>query len=169
MAKKPRSKRASGRGKPPPAESAHARRVRLYLEKHPGATKAQARGHKPAEHATRAKRAREEKRLTENERAAIRRYARAQAKRSGADAGELYGDMIDWTRREGGKGYKDFERMRRFRDRLHKKGPSDVRVRIRKGTAELIGDTRAREGNIEAMDNFIDDNEVPDPTWLWYH
>jgi hypothetical protein len=170
VAKKPRRKAAAGRGKRPPAgETAHAKRIRLYQQKHPGASRAQARGHKPAEHATRKERARAEKRLTENERAAIRRYARAQAKRAGRDADDFYRDMVAWTQREGGGRFKDFERMRRLRDRLAVKGPSDVRIRIRQGTAELIGDTRAQERNIADMDDFLDDYDVPDPEWLWYH
>ena len=168
MAKKPRRKTAAaGRGKAPAGESAHARRIRLYLEKHPGATRAQARGHKPAEHATRKERAKREKRLTENERAAIRRYARAQGRRSGQDADDLYRGMVGWAQ---DKGFKRFEQMRRLRDRLAVKGPSDVRVKVRRdGTAELIGDTRAQERKIADMDDFMESHDVPDVEWLWYH
>lgn len=165
MAKKPRAKSAAGgRGKRPPAESAHARRIRLYLEKHPGATRAQARGHKPAEHATRKERARREKRLTENERAAIRRYARAQAKRSGEDASDLYADMVAWAQP---RGFRAFDRMHRLRDRLSKR-PSNLRIRMRDGTAELEGDLAQRDRNIDDMDDFIDKYDVPDSRWLWY-
>lgn len=168
MAKKPRSKRASGRGKPPPAESAHARRVRLYLEKHPGATRAQARGHKPAEHATRAKKARREKRLTENERAAIRRYVRAQAKAGRIDdseVGDLSASSIEWLQE---RGFGAFKRLRRLRDRLEKT-PSNLRVRrLKDGATELVGDLAQRDRNIDAMDDFMDEYGPPDVRLLWY-
>ena len=169
MAKKPRSKRASGRGKPPPAESAHARRVRLYLEKHPGASRAQARGHKPAEHATRKAKARREKRLTENERAAIRRYVRAQAKagRIGDDeVSDLAASTIAWAQEQGYR--RAFERMRDTRDRL-KKTPSNLRVRkLKDGTTELVGDLAQRDRNIDVMDDFMDEFAPPDVRLLWY-
>jgi len=168
VAKKPRSKRASGRGKPPPAESAHARRVRLYLEKHPGASRAQARGHKPAEHATRKAKARREKRLTENERAAIRRYVRAQAKAGRIDDGEvsdLSTDAIAWAQE---RGIGAFHRLRDTRDRL-KKTPSNLRVRkLKDGTTELVGDLAQRDRNIDAMDDFMDEFAPPDVRLLWY-
>jgi hypothetical protein len=170
VARKPRSKRSRRRpGGSPPAETPHARRIRQYLEKHPGATKAEARGHRPGEHRTREERARALRRLTEKERAAIMRYARANARRTGRQVQETYRDMVDWAQREEGDGFKDFDRMRKLRDRLTKRGPTDVRIRMRKGVATLVGDTRGQARNLEAMDEFLEDYDVPDIEWLYYH
>lgn len=150
----------------PAAETAHARRIRLYLEKHPGATKREARGHRPAEHATREQRAKREKRLTEKERAAIRRYTRKQAKRGGRDPDELYRATVEWARE---RGFKVFDRLKATRDRLRKNGASGVRMRIRKGVAEMIGDTRKQQRNVALMEDFADAYDVPDVALLYYH
>jgi hypothetical protein len=160
------------RGSAKPAETAHAKRVRLYLEKHPGATKAEARGHKPAEHATRKERARQAGRLTENERAAIKRYAARQAKRAGRDPDAAYRAMLAWASRDGGRGFRDFNRLRAERDRLAKRGPTDVRMkRLKDGSVEMVGDTAGRDRNVDAMQGFAEDYELPDDAawWLWYH
>ena len=176
MAKKPRGKtatrsasRSSGSGRrasTPPLETAHARRIRRYLEKHPGATKREARGHRPEEHATRAKRAKAEKRLTEGERAAIRRYTRQRAKDGDVDADELYAATVQWARE---KGFKVFDRLKATRERLRKAGASGVRMRVRKGVAEMIGDTRKQQRNVKIMEDFAEAHDLPDSVLLYYH
>lgn len=168
MAKRPRSKSATGRGRPPPAETAHARRIRLYLEKHPGATKAQARGHKPAEHATRKERARAAGRLDENQRATVRRFAHRQARRNdgGPEGSDVARDMLARFDRAGG--WRDFERIKKavtrhagMRRRRHR-----VRSVDKAGKVATIETTPDRVWN--DMEDFADDLDVPDE-WLYYH
>ena len=172
---RPKSGGGSGggpRSRPPPAETAHARRIRLYLEKHPGATKAQARGHKPAEHQTRKQRAQLAGRLTEGERATVKRLAKQQARRNrgGPDDGEVYRSMLAWAQREGGGGFADVRALQAQIARLHRRGASDVRVRRYKdGTVTLVGDTARQAQNLDEMDDFASLYDVPDTAWLYYH
>lgn len=177
MARKPRSKTAtrrptrSGGGKSRAGETAHERRVRQYLEKHPGATKAQARGHKPKEHATRERRAKEAGRLTERERAAIKRFATKNAKRRGLNPGDVYDDMASWAQ---AKGFKNFDALRSQVTQLGRRKSQRYRVRRRKlksgrYSTTISGDLGALQDNLDAMDEAFDDLEIPDREWLWYH
>jgi hypothetical protein len=166
VAKRPRSKSATGRGRPPPAETAHARRIRLYLEKHPGATKAQARGHKPAEHATRKERARAAGRLDENQRATIKRFAKLQASRKNSDSGELYRAMVERFDRKGG--YRDFERIKAevARHAGMKRGRNRVRSLDKSGKTVTI--EHAAERVWDDFEDFAERYDVPEE-WLYYH
>jgi hypothetical protein len=173
-ASKPRtrssSKGSSGRGrKAAPIETAHAKRVRRYLEKHPGATKREARGHRPDEHRTRRERATKLGRLTETERATIKRFARRQAKRGGVDAEATYRDMVRWASREEGAGYGGFVKLKAAVERLRKRGKTNIRAVTKNGVTTLVGDTRRRSGNIDIMEAFTQANDIPDAFWLYYH
>jgi hypothetical protein len=179
VARKPRSKTAtrrsgsrSGGGKrsPPPArETAHQRRIRLYLEKHPGATKAQARGHKPAEHRTRKERARLAGKFDENQRASVKRFAGRQFKRNrdGPDPDELYRLMLEkyqskprgWQRFEIDKGQvARHAKMRRHRNR--------VRSVDKAGKVKTI--EMAPERVWEDFEDYAEEHDIPEE-WLWYH
>lgn len=167
MARKPRStktRRPSGGGGRRTAETAHQRRVRLYLEKHPGASKAQARGHKPKEHATRERRAKAAGRLTEAERAAIRRFAKRQARRMDADPSEVAAEMIAWAQE---KGMGSIDALRDQVGRLNKR-QSNFKIRRRKGVVRFTGSSVGRSRNLADMDAFTDRYNLPDPRWLYY-
>lgn len=169
MARKPsktRSRRPA-RGGGPPRESAYERRIRLYIEKHPGASRAQARGHRPSEHETRRKRAEAEGRLTERERAAIRRFARRNARRrEGADPDEIYSDMLAWARE---RGFGAFDAMRSQVADLEKRGASRVRIRMRGKVAHFEGNVAAQAANVATMEGFATRHGVSDIQWLYYH
>jgi hypothetical protein len=167
---KPRSRPAPTprRGTVKPVETAYQRRIRQYLEAHPGATRREARGHRPAEHATREQRARERGKLTERERAAVKRFAiRNARRRPGSDPDEIYADLIDWT---SARGFETFDRLRSQVNDLAK-NPSRVRVRLNRktGQAEIVGDLNARSRNMGLMESFVSRHDVPDIEWLFYH
>lgn len=179
MARKPRSKTAtrrgssSRRGSARAGETAHQRRIREYLRKHPGATKAEARGHKEGkrEHVERERRAKREGRLTEKQRAAIKRFATKQAQRKGVDVSDVYPTMTEWAQ---AKGYGSFERLRDGVTKMRRDKRSRYRVRRRKlksgkYSTTISGDIGAYEGNVALMDELFDDLDLPDHDWLYYH
>lgn len=138
--------------------------MRRFLEKNPGATKAQARGHKPKEHATRERRAKAAGRLTEKERAAVRRFARRQAKRMDADADDVAEQMLDWAKE---KGMAAIDAMKGEVARLNKR-QSNFKIRRRGRTAYPVGSNVGRSQNMADMDAFVDRYNLPDPRWLYY-
>jgi hypothetical protein len=107
--RRPGTRRGDGSKRAPTVYTGTSKRVIAYLEKHPHATVAQARGHKPDEHRTRKERARAAGKLDENQRNAIRRYAKQQAvpARMNTDSGELYRAMLERFERPGG--WREFE------------------------------------------------------------
>jgi hypothetical protein len=181
MARKPRSKTASrprsrstGGGRSSAVLTKHGERLEKFKAKH-GITgeltaeqRRQARGHKPAEHATRKERARAAGRLDENQRASVRRFAHRQARRNagGPDGSDVARDMLDRFDRAGGN--RDFERIKKavaryagMRRRRHRVRSVDKAGKV--ATIETSPD-RVWDG----MENFGDDLDVP-VEWLYYH
>lgn len=159
----------TSRAKPATTYTGSSKRVRDYLAKHPGATVAQARGHKPDEHRTRAARARAAGRLTESERASLKKFARRQARRNegGPDGDALYKAMLERFNRKGGAAafgrikasVERHAKIRRRRHRVSKVGKGGKTVRVELAPYKsLWGD----------MDDFADRYDVP-VEWLYYH
>jgi hypothetical protein len=171
VARKPRSKtatrrssRGGGSSRSPTVYTGTSKRVIDFLAKNPYATVAQARGHKPDEHRTREQRARKEKRLTERQRAAIRRNSYITAKQMDGDPDEEYRRLVAWAQREGYRAFEAMEKERRYLAK-HRSG---VKVRVRKGVATLHGDLDQQGKNFARMDRFVTRYNVPEPKWLYY-
>jgi hypothetical protein len=156
------------RGSAKPAETAHAKRIRLYLERHPGATKAQARGHKPAEHKTRKERAQKLGKLTENERATIKRFALRQSKRDrGGSVEDNYRVLMMVANDHGMTGIRDIMQAQK---KLEKSGANYIYVTKKKGgVATLSGDLGANARNLDLMDAIMARYDLPDTSLLYYH
>jgi hypothetical protein len=159
--------RPLGRGNPQ-AQSAYERRIAAYQAAHPGATRAQARGHAPKiiaglevrEHVSRrARELRED--LTTYQRGAIRKWAAGQAARlekPGANRERLakaIGD--DMTEKTIKRGYDAFRAMA---DELRRMG----RARNRQGKVLILA---GRARNIAVMEDIADEWDI-DLEWLFY-
>ena len=163
-----RSGKGGGSRRSPTVYTGSSKRVIDYLAKHPHATVAQARGHKPAEHATRKERARAAGKLDENQRAAIKRFAtkQASARRMGADPGDLYRQMVERFDRPGG--YARFERARGGVGVNEKKRRRRNRVRRLDKSGRMVRLEMKAEPVWDDMEDFADDLDVP-VEWLYYH
>jgi hypothetical protein len=159
--------RPSGRGAPQ-AQSAYERRIVAYQAAHPGATRAEARGHAPKiiegrevrEHVSRkARESRED--LTTYQRGAIRKWAAGQAARlekPGANreqAAKRIGDaMIERTIK---RDYEAFKSMAAELRRLHRQRSHQGKVLILAG----------RANNIAIMEELAEEWDI-DVDWLFY-
>ena len=152
--------RPSGRGNPQ-AQSAYERRIAAYQAAHPGATRAEARGHAPKivagrvvkEHVSRRERERRED-LTTYQRGAIRKWAAGQAKKSGADPDEIGDVMIERTIK---KGYPAFRAMADELRRMH-------RARNKQGKVVILA---GRANNIAIMEDLAEEWDI-DFEWMFY-
>ena len=152
--------RASARGAPQ-AQSAYERRIAAYQAAHPGATRAEARGHAPKvvagrvvkEHVARRERERRED-LTTYQRGAIRKWAAGQALKSGADPDRMAAVMIERTVK---RGYPAFRDMADELRRMH-------RVRNRQGKVVILA---GRANNIAIMEEFAEEWDI-DFEWMFY-
>jgi hypothetical protein len=166
MARRP-NPRPQGRGNAA-AQSAYERRIAAYQAAHPGATRAEARGHAPKiiegrlvkEHVARRERERRED-LTTYQRGAIRKWAAGQAarlERAGVNrerAAERIGKaMIERTIKRGYDAFKDMaaELRRMARQRSHQ------------GKVLILAD---RANNIAIMEDLAEEWDI-DLEWLFY-
>jgi hypothetical protein len=163
--KTPRSKGRGVRASKGTAQSAYERRIAKYLATHPGATRQEARGHKRREHVERERREVLKTGLTSHQKISVRRFAEKQAQRSRADPDETKAQMLRWA---GETGYDKFEALRDKVKELSKRKRARVRQRIRSGKKIIRIDVTGRSPNIDEMEDFADDIEVPFE-WLFYH
>jgi hypothetical protein len=179
VAKKPRAKPSprrpssrSGGGKrspPPTVYKGTSKRVIDYLKKHPTATVAQARGHKPAEHKTRKERARAAGRLDENQRAAIKRYAKITAPLNdgGPDPDELYQAML--AEFDGPGGWERFQQAKRGADHHAKLKRHRHRVRRHDKAGKLVTlEMEPYQRVWPGMEAFAAELGIP-VEWIYYH
>lgn len=159
-----RSSAAPRRASPRGALSPYEQRIANYLARHPGATRAEARGQKPGEHRLRERRAKEAGRLTEKERAMIGRFAKVQARRMDADADEVRAEMIAWAQQYG---VGHIEALRDQVKDLNKR-QSNFGLRRRGKVARFTGSQAGRSRNLADMDAFTLRYNLPDPRWLHY-
>jgi hypothetical protein len=166
MARRP-SSRPQGRGHPQ-AQSAYERRIAAYQAAHPGATRAEARGHAPKiiqgrvvkEHVSRRERERRED-LTTYQRGAIRKWAAGQAARlekAGASrerlAKQIGETMIERTIK---RGYDAFRDMAGELRRMHRERAHQGKVVIFAG----------RANNIAIMEEIAEEWDI-DFEWAFY-
>jgi hypothetical protein len=152
--------RPSGRGNPQ-AQSAYERRIAAYQAAHPGATRAEARGHAPKivegrevrEHVSRRERELRED-LTTYQRGAIREWSRQQARKSGANADRMATVMIERTIK---RGYPAFRAMA---DELRRM----ARMRNRQGKVIRL---EGRAQNIAIMEDLAAEWDI-DFEWMFY-
>jgi hypothetical protein len=152
--------RPSGRGNPQ-AQSAYERRIAAYQAAHPGATRAEARGHAPKiiegrevrEHVSRRERERRED-LTTYQRGAIRDWSRKQALKSGANPDRMAAVMIERTIK---RGYPAFRAMA---DELRRM----ARMRNRQGKVIRL---EGRAQNIAIMEDLAAEWDI-DFEWMFY-
>lgn len=159
--------RPSGRGTPQ-AQSAYERRIAAYQAAHPGATRAQARGHAPKivegrvvkEHVSRRERERRED-LTTYQRGAIRKWAAGQAarlERPGVNrdrlAERMGKDMIEKTIKRGYDAFRDMaDQLRRM-----------ARERSHRGKVLILA---GRANNIAIMEELAEEWDI-DFEWMFY-
>lgn len=116
-------------------ETPYQKRIRLYKERHPGATTQEARGKPRAEH--RIRKAREvHEDTTTYQRGYIRKWAAGQARKVGANADYVYETMLEKVIKRGRDGFADFRamvdgvrRLAREKARLSKAGRIEGRAR----------------------------------------
>lgn len=168
---------ARGRGRAPRPQTAYEKRIARFLAAHPGATRQQARGHKPREHIERRERELAAG-ITTYQRSMVRRWALEQAERNPriSDPEEMVRRLQRWTTHHG---YERFRQVRAFqqglkqtkRQRLRKRIRVEGKViRIEAGPADSSGPTIAK-----MADRFeqADLPELPDDDegwhWFYYH
>lgn len=118
-----------------PHETPYQRRIRLYKERHPGATTQEARGKKPREHVERARREKEKSGLTPYQRSKIKADAIQQAYRArehGVTAAEVEAGFTRMVRERGWDAYKD---IRAFINAQHKARTHQGKVVVLAGRA----------------------------------
>lgn len=174
------ARRSTAKGSRPAAGreplSAYEKRIADYLARHPGATRQEARGHRPpagrTEHAARMEKERASGGLTTYQRAAIKRFATRQAKRAdrNRDPDRLTREMREWTEQ---KGWHRFEQLRETVKRKSREPRVRYRVRRRRGKdggARVLDiDTAGAVARRDMMDDLVEDFDVPDVEWLYYH
>ena len=142
----------------PRSEWSAAYRRRIERAEAAGKSRQSARGHKSHEHVERKQReARQRDALgvpTTAERAAIRKFAREQAQRTGLDPTELGNDMIAYATSRGIDRFKVEMARQRAAAR-------DYRSQLRRGTYASIG--------MSFLEDMSDDDGFPDPVWYYYH
>lgn len=166
MVKSP-SSRPRGRGRP---QSAYEKRIAAHLAAHPGATRQEARGHKPREHVARATREREQALqggLTTYERGQIKRLAAEIAPMvRGAGAADINDRLKRWAQGHGGYGA-----VRALKDEvkaLKKIKGARVIVRRRRGARIIKLDISGRAANRARMEAWAERWGLPDWRWLFY-
>lgn len=177
MARKASPSRSS-RGKGKPAATLNPR-VRGWLERHPGANNPRsknydpnwhqrARGHKPAEHVTRAERSVAAGQATSRDRQYISRLTAKQAKRNGRDAGEVRANFNRVREQHGmaaiegiNKSVNTHHRLKRERVREWVKGADGKRHRVEIHSG---GDPDIWDAMLEAAAKY----DLP-VDYFWYH
>lgn len=166
MARRP-TPRPRGRGNAA-AQSAYERRIAAYQAAHPGATRAEARGHAPKvvrgrvvkEHVERRERERRESDTTTGQRGVIRKWVREQARRNGArphQVESMIAHMIERVAQRGAAGYEAFKAMAAELRRLH-------RTRSHQGKVVILA---GRAANLAIMEEFATEWDI-DLEWLFY-
>jgi hypothetical protein len=137
-------------------ESSYQRRIRLYKERHPGATTQEARGKKPREHVERARREKEKYQLTPYQRGKIAKDARVQAGRipGGGDAAEIAAGYVRLVQGQGWGAYQD---LRAFITAKHRESLHMGKVVTIRGAAQ----NRAEMETLAALYGI-------DISWLYY-
>ena len=161
-----RAPKASPRAR---AETPYQRRIRLYKQRHPGATTQQARGKPQREHVARRERERAAG-LTTYERSQIRAIARAQAKRMGVEPDEISRRFELWARQKGYARVKEFKAGIQAR---HKQKRARVRVRRKVGGRVIRVEITGASSQVGGMQTDFDDFDLPDlpddlPDWAWF-
>jgi hypothetical protein len=158
MARRPRGARTSSasRRRAVPAETAYQRRIRLYKERHPGATTQEARGKRAGEHiARKARESRED--TTTYQRGKVREWVRRQAQRNGARPAAVAEMHAKMQERLIKNGYEAFRQMADWLRRQHAKKNKQSKVIVIAG----------RAANLAIMEQFAEFWDI-DLEWLYY-
>lgn len=141
-----------------------AYRRRVEKAEAQGKSRQQARGHKQAEHKSRALHNRERGELTSAERQEVRRFANKQAARASKDAGPIYEKMVAYIKRlRGGMG--PFRAIKDEVKRLEReyKRAKYVKVGKNKWVKRVFEDGEA------GLSRIAHDYAVADIEWMFYH
>jgi hypothetical protein len=137
-----------------PRETSYQRRIRLYKERHPGATTQQARGKHAGEHVTRKEREVAKTGLTPSQRVQIRKFARQQGYRSEDDENEIFEAMTAMVRRDGYEAFQEIRALIKAKNREH----------LHQGKVVTI---RGRAMNRADMEALAEKHGI-DWKWLYY-
>jgi hypothetical protein len=164
------SLRLKGRGTATP-KSAYERRIEKYLKAHPGATRAQARGHKEqAEHRTRERRERLKYHgLTIREKNAVHAFGIKQAHKDpeNADSDAFAEQLVRWA---GEHGYDKFRELVAEQQRLSKIKRERERRSVQRDGRRVREEIRGRfQSKRSHMQNFAERLGLPDWKVLFYH
>lgn len=137
-----------------PHETPYQRRIRIYKERHPGATTQEARGKKAGEHVERKAREQAKTGLSPYQRGKIKADAKEQSRRSGHDASRIEAGFTALVRNRGWDAYK---RLRAFINEKHRESLHQGKVVTLRGAAM----------NRAEMEDLADEYEI-DLEWLYY-
>jgi hypothetical protein len=154
----------------PLADLSPAYRRRIERAEAAGKSRQEARGHKSKEHVARRERELRAA-LTTYERGQVKKFAEKQAKRMGAEPGEVAAKLRRWAEVHG------YDRFRQYRQKvadLGKQKRQRTRKRLRVGDNVIRIDVGGRSANVEKMGDYYDDFDLPDlgdgeDGWHWFY